>query len=83
MRHHRGGCFTITASACEPQPCHAAPMTDHLMAYAAFAAQQIEARGFLGTVGHVAAVTIVVLLAIGFVVGLILGFFIGRAVGRR
>jgi len=57
-------------------------MTHDLMTHVALAAQQIEARGFLGTVGHIAAVTIVVLLAIGFVVGLILGIIIGRAIGR-
>jgi membrane protein DedA with SNARE-associated domain len=46
-------------------------------------AQDIEAKGFLGTVGKIAAATIIFFVVIGLVVGLILGYFIGRAVGRR
>ena len=46
------------------------------------AAQQFEARGFLGTVGAIAAATIIFFIAIGFIVGLILGIIIGRVSKR-
>ena len=45
--------------------------------------QEFEAKGFLGTVGKIAAATVIFFVAIGLVAGLVLGYFIGRAVGRR
>ncbi len=59
-------------------------MTTHLaLTQALGLAQEIEARGFLGTVGRIAAATIVFFVGVGFVVGLLLGIFIGRATRRR
>ncbi|QWF83483.1 hypothetical protein HUW46_06924 [Amycolatopsis sp. CA-230715] len=61
----------------------AAMTTYHALNQAAILAQDLEAKGFLGTVGKIAAATIIFFIAIGLIVGLLLGFFIGRAVGRR
>lgn len=47
------------------------------------AVTHIEASGFLGTVGKIAAATIVFFLAVGFIVGLVLGIIIGRLTARR
>jgi hypothetical protein len=58
------------------------PVTIHLLHGGILAAQQFEARGFLGTVGAIAAATIIFFIAIGFVVGLILGIVIGRLTKR-
>lgn len=55
----------------------------HTMHTVLLAIQEIEARGFLGTVGKIAVATVVFFLAIGFVVGLVLGIIIGRATARR
>jgi hypothetical protein len=57
--------------------------THYALTQALAAAQEIEARGFLGTVGRIAAATILFFVTIGFIVGLILGIFIGRATARR
>jgi hypothetical protein len=53
-------------------------VTHYALTQAVVAVQEIEARGFLGTVGRIAAATIIFFVAIGFVVGLLLGIFIGR-----
>lgn len=58
-------------------------MTHFALTQVIVVAQDIEAKGFLGTVGKIAAATIIFFVVIGLVVGLILGYFIGRAVGRR
>ncbi|MET9002096.1 hypothetical protein [Amycolatopsis sp. NPDC004169] len=58
-------------------------MTHHLLVHALTMAQELEAKGFLGTVGKIAAATVVFFIAIGLVIGLLLGYFIGRSVGRR
>jgi hypothetical protein len=58
-------------------------MSIHVLHSAVLAAQELEARGFLGTVGRIAAATIIFFVAIGFVVGLILGIMIGRLTARR
>ncbi|WP_158882337.1 hypothetical protein [Amycolatopsis anabasis] len=58
-------------------------MTHYALVQAVTVAQELEAKGFLGTVGKIAAATIIFFIAIGLVVGLLLGYFIGRAVGRR
>jgi ABC-type nitrate/sulfonate/bicarbonate transport system permease component len=58
-------------------------MTHYALTQAALVAQDIEAKGFLGTVGKIAAATIIFFVGVGFVVGLILGIFIGKAMGRR
>ncbi|HEY2056769.1 hypothetical protein [Amycolatopsis sp. NBC_01480] len=58
-------------------------MTHYALAQAVTVAQDLEAKGFLGTVGKIAAATIIFFIAIGLILGLILGFFIGRAAGRR
>ncbi|WP_410567560.1 hypothetical protein [Amycolatopsis sp. cmx-4-61] len=58
-------------------------MTHHLLVHALVTAQELEAKGFLGTVGKIAAATVVFFIAIGLVIGLLLGYFIGRSVGRR
>lgn len=64
--------------------CHGPVMvTSYALTKAVVAAGELEARGFLGTVGKIAAWTIVFFVAIGFIVGLILGIFIGRATRRR
>lgn len=44
-------------------------------------AQDVQA-GFMGTVGKIAAGTIIFFIAIGFIVGLLLGIFIGRITKR-
>ena len=58
-------------------------MTHHLLIGAVATAQELEAKGFLGTVGKIAAATVIFFIAIGLVAGLVLGYFIGRSVGRR
>jgi membrane protein DedA with SNARE-associated domain len=58
-------------------------MTHHLLIQAVATAQELEAKGFLGTVGKIAAATVLFFIAVGLVVGLLLGYFIGRSVGRR
>jgi membrane protein DedA with SNARE-associated domain len=59
-------------------------MTTHYALTQAIAvAQDLEAKGFLGTVGKIAAATIIFFIAIGLIVGLFLGYLIGKAVGRR
>ncbi|GAA4547247.1 hypothetical protein [Amycolatopsis samaneae] len=57
--------------------------TQHALLQAAALAQDIEAKGFLGTVGKIAAATIIFFVAIGLILGLVLGYFVGRSVGRR
>lgn len=57
-------------------------VTHYVFAQAVVVAQEIEARGFLGTVGRIAAATIIFFLAIGFIAGLVLGIFIGRVTKR-
>jgi uncharacterized protein YacL len=57
--------------------------THYVLTQAVTAAQEIEAKGFLGTVGKIAAATIIFFIAVGLIVGLVLGFIVGRAVGRR
>lgn len=57
-------------------------VTNDAMTHALAVAQQFEARGFLGTVGTIAAATILFFVAIGFIVGLILGIIIGRVTKR-
>jgi uncharacterized protein YacL len=57
-------------------------MTHYVLAQALATVGEWEAKGFLGTVGKIAAATVIFFIAIGLVVGLLLGFFIGRAVGR-
>ncbi|HWC83164.1 MAG TPA: hypothetical protein VG756_24675 [Pseudonocardiaceae bacterium] len=54
-------------------------MTIHTM----LAIQEIQASGFLGTVGKIAAGAILFFVVIGFIVGLILGIIIGRLTARR
>lgn len=58
-------------------------MTHYVLAQTVAAVGEFEAKGFLGTVGKIAAATVIFFIAIGLVVGLLLGFFIGRSVGRR
>jgi hypothetical protein len=58
-------------------------VTHYAMTQVLVTAQEFEARGFLGTVGKIAAATIIFFVAIGFIVGVILGIFIGRATARR
>jgi hypothetical protein len=58
-------------------------MTHHVLTQVTALAQELEAWGFLGTVGKIAAATIIFFIAIGLIVGLILGIFIGKAIGRR
>jgi len=58
-------------------------MTHYVLMQATTTAVDLEARGFLGTVGKIAAATIIFFIAIGLIVGLLLGFFIGRSVGRK
>ncbi|VVJ18702.1 Uncharacterised protein [Amycolatopsis camponoti] len=58
-------------------------MTHYVMAQTLATVTELEAKGFLGTVGKIAAATVIFFIAIGLVVGLLLGFFIGRSVGRR
>lgn len=58
-------------------------MTHYVLAQALATVGEFEAKGFLGTVGKIAAATVIFFIAIGLVVGLLLGFFIGRSVGRR
>ncbi|MFE0024848.1 hypothetical protein [Amycolatopsis sp. NPDC059021] len=57
--------------------------TQYALLQAMAVAQDIEAKGFLGTVGKIAAATVIFFIAIGLIVGLLIGFFIGRAVGRN
>jgi hypothetical protein len=57
--------------------------THYALVQAVTVAQDIEAKGFLGTVGKIAAATIIFFIAIGLIVGLLIGFFVGRSVGRR
>jgi hypothetical protein len=52
-------------------------MTRYALTQAVTAAQEIEAKGFLGTVGKIAAATIVFFIAVGLIVGLVVGFIIG------
>jgi membrane protein DedA with SNARE-associated domain len=54
-------------------------MTTHLV----LMAQDLQLAGFMGTVGKIAAATVLFFIAVGLVIGLLLGFFVGRAVGRR
>ncbi|GLY40661.1 hypothetical protein Amsp01_066840 [Amycolatopsis sp. NBRC 101858] len=58
-------------------------MTHYVMAQTLATVTEFEAKGFLGTVGKIAAATVIFFIAIGLIVGLLLGFFIGRSVGRR
>jgi membrane protein DedA with SNARE-associated domain len=58
-------------------------MTHYVMVQTLATVQEFEAKGFLGTVGKIAAATVIFFIAVGLVVGLLLGFFIGRSVGRR
>ncbi|WP_290057322.1 hypothetical protein [Amycolatopsis solani] len=58
-------------------------MTHYVLAQTMVAVGEFEAKGFLGTVGKIAAATVIFFIAIGLVVGLLLGFFLGRSVGRR
>ncbi len=58
-------------------------MTHYVLAQTLATVGEFEAKGFLGTVGKIAAATVIFFVAIGLVVGLLLGFFIGRSVGRR
>ena len=58
-------------------------MTHYVLAQTLATVGEFEAKGFLGTVGKIAAATVIFFIAIGLVVGLLLGFFIGRSVGRR
>lgn len=57
-------------------------MTTMALTHAALFAQELEARGFLSTLGKAAAAIVAIFIAIGLVIGLLIGFFIGRAVGR-
>lgn len=57
-------------------------MTTNTLHQAVYLAQDLEAKGFLGTVGKIAAATIIFFIVIGLIVGLIVGFLIGKAVGR-
>ncbi|SEF21088.1 hypothetical protein SAMN05421837_101713 [Amycolatopsis pretoriensis] len=58
-------------------------MTHYVLAQTLATVGEFEAKGFLGTVGKIAAATVIFFIAIGLVVGLLLGFFVGRSVGRR
>ncbi|MBB4684499.1 hypothetical protein [Amycolatopsis jiangsuensis] len=58
-------------------------MTHYALTQSVALAADLEARGFLGTVGKIAAATVIFFIAIGLVVGLLIGFFVGRAVGRN
>ncbi|MEA5363334.1 hypothetical protein VA596_27635 [Amycolatopsis sp., V23-08] len=58
-------------------------MTHYTLVQTLATVQDLEAKGFLGTVGKIAAATVIFFIAIGLIVGLLLGFFIGRAVGRN
>jgi membrane protein DedA with SNARE-associated domain len=58
-------------------------MTHYALNQAVYFAQDLEAKGFLGTVGKIAAATIIFFVVIGLIVGLILGYLIGKSVGRR
>jgi len=58
-------------------------MTHYVLAQTLATVGEFEAKGFLGTVGKIAAATVIFFVAIGLVVGPLLGFFIGRSVGRR
>ena len=58
-------------------------MTHYVMAQTLATVTEFEAKGFLGTVGKIAAATVIFFIVIGLVVGLLLGFFIGRSVGRK
>jgi len=57
-------------------------MTHYALAQSAALAADLEAKGFLGTVGKIAAATIIFFVAIGLILGLVIGYFIGRSVGR-
>ncbi|WAL66855.1 hypothetical protein ORV05_03340 [Amycolatopsis cynarae] len=57
--------------------------TTHALTQILLTAQEFEAKGFLGTVGKIAAATVIFFIAIGFIAGLILGIFIGRVTARR
>jgi membrane protein DedA with SNARE-associated domain len=56
-------------------------MTTHLVLQAA--SDPVVLAGFMGTVGKIAAATVLFFIAVGLIIGLLLGFFVGRAVGRR
>ncbi|WP_033292607.1 hypothetical protein [Amycolatopsis jejuensis] len=58
-------------------------MTHYVLAQSVTLAADLEAKGFLGTVGKIAAATIIFFIVIGLVAGLVIGYFAGRAVGRR
>ncbi|MEV7041434.1 hypothetical protein [Amycolatopsis sp. NPDC051061] len=58
-------------------------MTHYAMAQTLATVSEFEAKGFLGTVGKIAAATVIFFVVIGLVVGLLLGYFLGRSVGRR
>lgn len=57
-------------------------MNNLVLTQAVLVAQDIEAKGFLGTVGKIAAATIIFFIAIGFIAGLLLGIVIGRLTKR-
>jgi CDP-diglyceride synthetase len=58
-------------------------MTHYALAQTLATVQEFEAKGFLGTVGKIAAATVIFFIAIGLVAGLVIGYFVGRSVGRR
>lgn len=58
-------------------------MTHYTIAQTLATVSEFEAKGFLGTVGKIAAATVIFFIVIGLVVGLLLGYFIGRSVGRK
>ncbi|GAA3533061.1 hypothetical protein GCM10022222_15540 [Amycolatopsis ultiminotia] len=58
-------------------------MTHYALTQSVALAADLEAKGFLGTVGKIAAATVIFFIAVGLIVGLLLGFFIGRSVGRK
>lgn len=57
-------------------------MSTFALTQAVLVTQEIEAKGFLGTVGKIAAATVIFFIAIGFIVGLLLGIVIGRLTKR-
>ncbi|WP_156960341.1 hypothetical protein [Amycolatopsis taiwanensis] len=56
-------------------------ITYQMFEHAFVVAEEFQA-GFLGTVGKIAAGTIIFFIAIGFILGLLLGIFIGRLTKR-
>ncbi|GAB3903970.1 hypothetical protein ACFQ1S_06015 [Kibdelosporangium lantanae] len=57
--------------------------THYVLVHAASVTQDLEASGFLGTVGKIAAATIIFFIAIGLIIGVIIGYLVGKSVGRR